>query len=483
MLKPGSQRNPFFWSALLIILTLYIGACSNSKVNNIERGAGYEYIPGFPELRMVPTGFIDEDENTKLNLAAEIVYGSLIYKRSETENLFQTNAMMDIQIINLDNPRRIQDSYQYPLIIKDTDPGISLSENTYLFEEEIDLEPGNYKVNVVLTDLNSNKETSRTEEFYIPDPTGRVSNITNIKILSKEPEQVGTFNPVTTYDIRDNADSIKFVFQVTNNNPDKPITLDTRLLKFRSDTTPARPMTFNDYSQSSLPYKGVDYDFPEVVSSVRRVLTQPGSVLIELGFPGLERGNYRLEVTSNEKNSGGKDLFRARDFSVKSENYPSLKTPREFAAPLVYLMDKDEYEAMMSLTDDDDLKEAVDRFWLNNVKNAILARQVIELYYERVEQANKQYSNFKEGWKTDMGMVYILFGDPFFEDKRLRFTHWSYSYDQSDPEFNYYFVRSKVNSKYYPFDNMILDRDNSYFNIEYRQKEYWRTGTILRVNL
>lgn len=31
----------------------------------------------------------------------------------------------------------------------------------------------------------------------------------------------------------------------------------------------------------------------------------------------------------------------------------------------------------------------------------------------RIEYSNKHFSHFKEGWKTDMGKIYIIYGDPF----------------------------------------------------------------------
>ena len=36
----------------------------------------------------------------------------------------------------------------------------------------------------------------------------------------------------------------------------------------------------------------------------------------------------------------------------------------------------------------------------------------MEEYYSRVEYANKNFSHYQAGWKTDMGMVFILFGSP-----------------------------------------------------------------------
>jgi hypothetical protein len=105
------------------------------------------------------------------------------------------------------------------------------------------------------------------------------------------------------------------------------------------------------------------------------------------------------------------------------------------------------------------------------------------MYYERVEQANKQFSNFKEGWKTDMGMIYILFGPPWYVDRTLNRMQWSYSYDRNDPRRNFYFERNRIPNEYYPFNHYVVQRSQSYFNLIYQQTELWRTGRILEANL
>lgn len=236
-------------------------------------------------------------------------------------------------------------------------------------------------------------------------------------------------------------------------------------------------MNYNNYSNSNLSYIGIDYDEFEVVESSVRSLNQEGNVIIEYNFHELERGNYRLEVRSNT--AGGEEIFKARDFSIKSPNYPSLKTPEELSKPLYYLMDEDEYEELMKIEDPVALKKAIDRFWLSNIKNSNMARNVIQLYYQRVEEANKQFSNFKEGWKTDPGMIYILFGPPLYVNSFSDEMVWSYSYNRQDPEKNFLFERTKLNTKFYPFNNYLLQRSPNYYGVQYRQIQRWLSGSIL----
>ena len=118
-------------------------------------------------------------------------------------------------------------------------------------------------------------------------------------------------------------------------------------------------MSWPDYTPASLPYKGIDYGEFDLVNSSRRILSQPGTVTIEFFFDNLTRGNYRFEVRTEV---GDEEIYKARDFSVKSPHYPSLRTPRELAAPLIYLMREGDYKKLMAILDPKEQKLAVDRF-------------------------------------------------------------------------------------------------------------------------
>jgi GWxTD domain-containing protein len=146
-------------------------------------------------------------------------------------------------------------------------------------------------------------------------------------------------------------------------------------------------------------------------------------------------------------------------------------------------MREDDHEELMAISDPKQQKLAVDRFWLSNIKNTNKALQVIELFYERVEEANKQFSNYKEGWKTDMGMMYILFGPPWYIENTLGEKTWRYSNDFYNPETNFTFKSYKYKNKFYPFDNFQLLRNQQYFSLEYRQTQKWLNASILKDNI
>lgn len=468
-------RSIYFYITLIGFLFL-ISSCSNSYIEDVKRGSDYAYQPGHPELRTDISGVISQNQQLQLLISGSIPKNSLIFKKNG--NNLQAKISIQVEIKN--NELNEIDSYNYPVTLDRSMTTSGFEDDIYLFNQEFDMSPGNYDVTVSATDEATGKTTIRKEEVNLPDLNNEVKNITNIRIFAKAEELDYSFFPVTTYDVSLAADSLKFQFQLFNSTSE-PVSLQARLIKFRSDSSYSAPMSYVNRSSSSIKYKGIDYRNYEVIQSTQRELTQPGNVTIEFAFENLPRGNYRFEVSPNL--NVRENLYKARDFSIKSENYPSVKSAEELAAPLIYLMSDKEYEELMAIESSDSLKAAIDRFWLRNIQNASLARNIISLFYQRVEEANKLFANFKEGWKTDMGMVYILLGPPLYQNRSLNEIQWSYNYNASLPEYTFYFLRSKSKSDFYPFDHYILQRDNNYFQIEYRVKELWLSGRILNSNI
>lgn len=476
MYRPVSKLFNF----LLIFSALYVSGCVRSANPDVERGSFFQYQDGYPEIRMSSIGLLSENDEAMIDVTTDIVLGSLIY--STIDNIRKAEVSLEIRILEIDGS--FTETIRRDFSVESAFEGSYMSQDVFTHNEEIKVKPGSFEVLVTVMDHSSGKASTRRSEANIPDPNQPEINITTVRLMAKATqngEEETPFFPITTYTVSSGLDSLMFTFQVTNNDLDSPLEVKSRLLRFEADTTAARPMNFNNYSPSTLPYIGVDMRNPEELDFTTRRLDQPGSVLIDFKYDLLEKGNYRFEVETTDES--GDIVYKARDFSIKSENYPAIVSPKELAEPLIYLMDKKDHEKMMEIEDPDSLKEAIDRFWLSNIGNMSKARSVISLYYERVEQANKQFTTFKEGWKTDLGMMYILFGPPWYIDRYLNTLVWSYSYDRTDPRYNYTFERPNMKNEYFPFDNYLLQRNQAYFNVQYRQIQLWLTGGILNTRI
>ncbi len=466
------MNTNFILPLTFLLITLTFISCNNSYINNIERGSGYKYQPGHPEFRVSSFSYYDIENEANLDLTIDIVYGSLIYKKPF--EYFEASGNLTIEIFRETDSSSNLYLVDYPVKIRESEAWVTQSQNTLSVNRDFKLDHGSYTVEITLIDSLTNKKTTRTEQIVIPKLNSKISSITDIQVLAKTIDE-NSFSPVTTYDISESTDSLKFQFQILKKSSDKNLRLDMKLYRFESDSSFARRINSYNYSKGSIFYRGIDYNKKKLIDSRRRVLTDSSNVLIELDYLTLPRGNYRLEVVSSDI----QEFLKGIDFSIKSENYPTLKTPTELAKPLTYLMTNENYQKLLDIKDQDSLKKEIDRFWLSNIENKSLAKSTLSLYYHRVEEANKLFSNFKEGWKTDMGMVYIIYGAPWSIKRSLNKMTWSYSYNLDDPERNFEFIAPKMSNKYFPFEHYVLTRNSFYYDLYYQQIQLWLSGKIL----
>ncbi len=180
------------------------------------------------------------------------------------------------------------------------------------------------------------------------------------------------------------------------------------------------------------------------------------SELIEL--PG--KGLYHLQADT--ANRFGLSLLRFDD------DFPEVTEADQLIPPLRYLTTTKEYNEMLSA---ENKKQAVDIFWLETAGNEERALELIKNYYGRVEYANRFFTSFKEGWKTDRGMAYIIFGPPQTVYRRSNIETWTYGEQGNRISLTFNFIKA-VN----PFtdEDFILQRKSEYKSSWYVAVDYWR---------
>ena len=88
-------------------------------------------------------------------------------------------------------------------------------------------------------------------------------------------------------------------------------------------------------------------------------------------------------------------------------------------------------------------------------------------YFRKVELANLYFSSYKEGWKTDRGMIYLIYGVPDEVIKNGLNETWNYKSNKQ----SFSFV--KTGSVYDP-DYFVLIRERRYTESWYTTVDLWR---------
>lgn len=182
---------------------------------------------------------------------------------------------------------------------------------------------------------------------------------------------------------------------------------------------------------------------------------------------------WQAGTTSSLQNKGlylvQQDTTSQKGIAFRIEDdYPRLGKVESLADPLVYICTRDEFIRVKMAKGD---KRAFDKIILQITGDAERAKTLFRSYFKRVELANDFFSSYKEGWKTDRGMCFIIFGIPEqvfrFDDREV----WVYKQDDFKLTLN--FTRS---STLFDPDNFVLVRAKRHEEIWFSTIDLWRNA-------
>jgi GWxTD domain-containing protein len=119
-------------------------------------------------------------------------------------------------------------------------------------------------------------------------------------------------------------------------------------------------------------------------------------------------GNFKLEVYDSRA------LHTGKYFTYKWGNIPVNMNDIDLAInQLVYIASEDELDKIKEGKTKEERQRRFVKFWRDKDPSPKTPKNELMMeYYNRIKIANERYSHYVEGWKTDMGMVFIIFGNP-----------------------------------------------------------------------
>jgi len=203
--------------------------------------------------------------------------------------------------------------------------------------------------------------------------------------------------------------------------------------------------------------KPFDYDAD---SSFVTALDENGLAMVSI----LDSGFVHFLVDSSQR--------EGFTYYTYSNNYPKIKDVKGMIAPLRYVSSKTEFENMQN---DSISRQKMESFWITKCGSKERAREIIKQYYNRVQNANSSFSSYVEGWKTDRGMVSLIYGLPKTVRKSNKSETWYYGDETNIMALQFSFV--KVDNPFSDND-FKLQRAIGYKSSWYRAVDAWRSGRI-----
>lgn len=405
-----------------VIILSFFSRCSvsNSNIYSYDANVGIMMHPEFKVYHY-------EETNSKLYF--KLSTNEILYTRNNRNQPFQANIILKYSVVYGNNKQEIDSGTLY-ITDKYEDDKNDFLDTAFNFSFQmnnigsikLDLFDVNRSRNANET-LSIDKKNQSNEQFFsFKDSSGKF-------ILENH------FHKGQLIYISSDFHQRKNIFALKNNTkfplPSPPFSKSSTLT-FPKKTGYAESYKFNQ--ENAIEYK----------------LPKSGFVY------------FQLDTTSN-------DGFTIFNFHQK---YPLIKDVENLIPPLRYLSTREEYDL---LTADNNPKNAVDRFWLSKTNSNERARTLIRNFYSRVQLANEVFTSHLEGWKTDRGLVSIIFGSPNYVRNNKNYETWIYGSDHNSNTIKFTFEKMEN-----PFssNDYVLKRSYAYKTPWYIAVESWRSGKV-----
>jgi GWxTD domain-containing protein len=356
----------------------------------------------------------DAEGKSRIDVYVQVPYEELRFVKGD--DLYTAHCDVTLRLYDQGDRMEVERSWRDNIQVKDFQQ--TASGGLYrLTQKSIDVTPGTYRLEVLFRDEESDRQARFNRTLLVPDFRKDPVSISDIMLVNRM---------TTDGDRRTVVPNISGVLN-------DPVT--ESFVFFEIYHLPARDSVL-------LRWKLLDADRKELVRADRIEPTPAGKTqsFVHIKDIKLPAGNYFLTVEAWEAGKGedgtGVPLaIASRSFSVRSSDLPNSITDLDKAIDqLRYIASGREIDSIREAPDPTQKKLRFLEFWQKRDPDPQTARnELMEEYYDRVDYANKHFSHYLEGWKTDMGMVFIRFGQPENVERH------PFEYDTKPYEIWYYY--------------------------------------------
>jgi GWxTD domain-containing protein len=425
----------------VILSVIFFTSCSTTQPAVDSKDLSYLYNPTKNSINPKYNVYNQSDEQSVLSI--KFFAKDLFFSEANAQGVPTAQMLFNIKLYNTSQGRQLADTAVYNTSIVQ-----EKGRPEYVFDVPLRVEKGNeYVAELRILD----RLRLIVVQAFVPFNTLSYNNRYNFKVLSHFGKNE-LFSPVLKVDeyvnilySRGFIDSLYITFF-------KP---------FREVPDPPNMI---------LPVKTLDYE-PEKTVALAYSDTLP------IMFP--REGIYHVTL--------GRDIKEGYTFFNLGATYPSMRSPDVMIEPLVYLASQDELDSMRFALKQ---KMALDNFWIKIGGNVDKARELIRIYYMRVLYTNFYFSSYKEGWRSERGMIYIIYGPPDKVYKTPEGENWGYRkpviksswggrYSVSE---DYLFFNFKKDDNLYSDNDYYLSRNETLVTYWDKAIASWRKGVVFRLD-
>lgn len=356
-----------------------------------------------------PLVFYNKDSlKARVDIYIQIPQTTLSFKRNQSTQKFESNFDLTLNVYNSYGENILSNTSSETISNTDEQQKY-LADNPEFRIKSYYLKPDFYKMETTLRDRNNYQEYKIEKRFEVQDYANKEVSVSSIMLLSDfKTDSLGkkVIFPLVTGNIGDLRD-IYIFFEIYNISENTfPLSINYKIL-----------------SEKGTSIK--DGSFSYVLSpGINQRIERLASVEYTTGL-------YRLELYSNVYTS----IFTQKDYVCKWSDLPMNIKDLDLAInQMLYIASSDQLDSIKDAPSQPEKERRFLQFWKNIDPSPKTAKnEIMNEYYNRVKIANDKFTNsYMDGWKSDMGMVFIIYGNPSnverhpFEENSKPYEVWEY---------------------------------------------------------
>ena len=381
-------------ACVCIIIALLISCVPVSAQVEISAQVPPEYSS---TLFVDPVAFLGpQPGETRLDVFVQVGYDNLSFVK--TGETYAASYEMTIGIDDSTGSQVLEKLWTENVAGLTFDQSVS-SSGYSLQQRSFTLSPGPYAVRVSVRDMESKTEKKASFRCVVPDFSASLVALSDLMIVNRITVRDGrkSILPNVSPNVGNLNEAFYVFFEVYDRAGADSLRFEARVLDAKQEVV-------------------VRSDTTEFVK------TGKNEVFMRIDNSQLPLGDYLLSIRAvpasvprDAPNAEKKFIAsRARTIIVRWKGLPRATKDMDLAIEQLEYVAKD--NEMSDLKSAGTLAEKQQKFlafWKKRSPNPNAQRnEKMALYYARVEYANKHFTRYREGWRTDMGLVFILLGPP-----------------------------------------------------------------------
>jgi GWxTD domain-containing protein len=371
---------------LLLILSL-------PAFGQVEMQQKYSYaLPGF---YFDALNFKGEQDKSRMDFYLQVPYSQIQFMKHGNE--FEGSYEISLQLIDDGGNFVLEHTWDERPTCRSFDETNSRTISSSS-EREFALPPGTYTLQVTVADSETQKSYMAKRTFVARNYSDSLESMSDIMVLKSFSLSGGkrTIVPNVDGNVISPSDSFSVFYEV--------------YFSKKNDSAFATTEILNEKKQA-------------VYSSSRLI---PGSdrterIIAQIPKDSIPMGIYNLNISLRQSPDKDAPIIAnsSRFFSVHFPDLPlTILNLDEAADEMLYVARSSTIDSIKAAQDPFVKERLFLNFWQKYKPNPSSAsNSIMDEYFSRVAYANEHFTHYFKGWRTDMGMIYILFGPPNSVDR------------------------------------------------------------------